>query len=435
MTLVLGVAYPLAMTGVAQVLFPGSSDGSLVKRDGKTVGSKLIGQDFSKNKGYFQSRPSVTDYNPSGTYFNNQGPNQQDLADQLKGFVKDYLKRERPYTPNLTAAQIPPDAVTTSASGVDPQISEANARIQANRVAKERNLPLDRVHADRRRPRQPAAVRARRAEVDQRPRTSTSLSIEEASMTDRPERSLFERDILKAAIVASFGKLDPRQVARNPVMFVVEVGAILSTLIWIVQAFGGDPPGGGGDPAWFTFTVAIWLWLTVVFANFAEAIAEGRGKAQADTLRAMRTETVAKLRDGQTQAGLRARQGRRGRGRGRRGDPRRRHRHPGHRLGRRVGDHRRVGPGDPRVRRRPQRRHRRHARALGPHRGRDHAGARAVVHRADDQARRGRRAAQDAERDRALDPARRPDDRLPRRSRSRCGRSRRSPAPRCRSRS
>jgi potassium-transporting ATPase KdpC subunit len=145
MTLVLGLAYPLAMTGAAQVLFPGSSDGSLVKRDGKTVGSKLIGQDFSKNKGYFQSRPSVTDYNPSGTFFNNQGPNQNDLADQLKGFVDDYLKRERPYTPNLTAAQIPPDAVTTSASGVDPQISEANARIQANRVAKERGVSIQRV--------------------------------------------------------------------------------------------------------------------------------------------------------------------------------------------------------------------------------------------------------------------------------------------------
>jgi K+-transporting ATPase ATPase C chain len=145
MTFVLGLAYPLAMTGVAQVLFPGASDGSLVKKDGKTVGSKLIGQDFSKNLGYFQSRPSVTEYNPSGTFFNNQGPNQKDLADQLKGFVDDYLKRERPYTPNLTAAQIPPDAVTTSASGVDPQISESNARIQVNRVARRRNLSVDRV--------------------------------------------------------------------------------------------------------------------------------------------------------------------------------------------------------------------------------------------------------------------------------------------------
>jgi K+-transporting ATPase ATPase B chain len=122
-------------------------------------------------------------------------------------------------------------------------------------------------------------------------------------MTDRPERSLFQRDIMLAAIAASFRKLDPRLMARNPVMFAVEVGAVLTTLIWIVQAFGGEiesHPPGGGDPAWFTFTVAIWLWLTVLFGNFAEAIAEGRGKAQADSLRAMRTQTVAKLRDGST---------------------------------------------------------------------------------------------------------------------------------------
>jgi K+-transporting ATPase ATPase B chain len=122
-------------------------------------------------------------------------------------------------------------------------------------------------------------------------------------MTDRPERSLFERDIVVAAIGASFRKLDPRLVARNPVMFVVEIGAAITTLIWAVQAFGGEiesRPPGGGDPAWFTLTVAVWLWLTVLFGNFAEAIAEGRGKAQADTLRAMRTQTVAHLRDGTT---------------------------------------------------------------------------------------------------------------------------------------
>ena len=117
-------------------------------------------------------------------------------------------------------------------------------------------------------------------------------------MTDRPDRSLFQRDILAAAIVASFGKLDPRHMARNPVMFVVEIGATLTTLIWVVQAFGGEAPDAGDDPAWFTFTVALWLWLTVLFGNLAEAIAEGRGKAQADTLRAMRTHTVARLRDG-----------------------------------------------------------------------------------------------------------------------------------------
>ncbi len=82
----------------------------------------------------------MTGYAPDATFFNNQGPNQKDLADQLKGYVDAYLKRERPYTPGLTAAKIPADAVTTSASGIDPRISLANARIQANRVARERGL-------------------------------------------------------------------------------------------------------------------------------------------------------------------------------------------------------------------------------------------------------------------------------------------------------
>ena len=69
-------------------------------------------------------------------------------------------------------------------------------------------------------------------------------------------------------------------------MFVVEVGAVITTVGWINQVFGNPPLGGGNEPAWFTFTVGIWLWLTVVFANMAEALAEGRGKAQADALRA-----------------------------------------------------------------------------------------------------------------------------------------------------
>ncbi len=113
-------------------------------------------------------------------------------------------------------------------------------------------------------------------------------------MTDRPERSLFEPAILRAALLASLRKLDPRLMARNPVMFVVEVGAVFTTALWIA----GEP----GQPGWFAFTVAFWLWLTVLFGNFAEAIAEGRGKAQADALRAMRKETTAKLRDGTIKA-------------------------------------------------------------------------------------------------------------------------------------
>ncbi|MGH2945500.1 MAG: potassium-transporting ATPase subunit C [Solirubrobacteraceae bacterium] len=144
-TVVLGLAYPLAMTGAAQVLFGGRSDGSVIERQGTAVGSHVIGQDFSDDPSLFRSRPSVTGYSPNASSFNNQGPNQQALADQLQGFVADYLERERPYVRDLRAGDIPPDAVTTSASGVDPHISEDNARIQANRVAAERDLPLERV--------------------------------------------------------------------------------------------------------------------------------------------------------------------------------------------------------------------------------------------------------------------------------------------------
>jgi K+-transporting ATPase ATPase B chain len=116
--------------------------------------------------------------------------------------------------------------------------------------------------------------------------------------TRQTSRSLFDPMILRAAVGPSFAKLDPRVQIHNPVMFVVEIGAAITTVAWLIQAFGGGPLGGGDEPWWFTFTVAVWLWLTVVFANFAEALAEGRGKAQAAALRAMRTETLARLRDG-----------------------------------------------------------------------------------------------------------------------------------------
>jgi K+-transporting ATPase ATPase B chain len=111
-------------------------------------------------------------------------------------------------------------------------------------------------------------------------------------------RSLFDPAILRPAILESLRKLDPRVQVRNPVMFVVEIGAVITTGAWLIRVFGGGPLGGGSEPAWFTFAVAVWLWLTVVFANLAEALAEGRGRAQAASLRAMRTETTARLRDG-----------------------------------------------------------------------------------------------------------------------------------------
>ena len=165
-TLLLGLAYPLATTGVSQLLFPNKADGSQLKRDGKLVGSRLIGQEFRRpvlgpdgrpkeddqgntvlepDPRYFQSRPSVTGYNPSGTFFNNLGPNQMELRDLFRDNLAAYLERERRYSPGLAAEDVPVDAVTTSASGVDPHISEANARIQARRVAEVRGLPPARV--------------------------------------------------------------------------------------------------------------------------------------------------------------------------------------------------------------------------------------------------------------------------------------------------
>ena len=96
--------------------------------------------------------------------------------------------------------------------------------------------------------------------------------------------------ISRRTLLEAVRKLDPREMVRNPVMFVVELGALFTTVLWIV----GEP----GQPGWFAFTVAVWLWLTVLFGNLAEAIAEGRGKAQAATLRAMRKDTVATLADG-----------------------------------------------------------------------------------------------------------------------------------------
>jgi K+-transporting ATPase ATPase C chain len=165
-TVVFGLGYPLVTTGVSQVLFPNKSDGSQITRDGKVVGSRLIGQDFKKpvldkngkpkvdkdgnpvlesDPRYFQSRPSSTGYSADATFFGNLGPNSKDLSDELKANLAGYLALERPYDPGLRASNVPVDAVTDSGSGVDPHISKANARIQAHRVAKVRGLPLDRV--------------------------------------------------------------------------------------------------------------------------------------------------------------------------------------------------------------------------------------------------------------------------------------------------
>jgi K+-transporting ATPase ATPase C chain len=146
LTVILGLVYPLAVTGVSQVVFPGRANGSMIKRDGKLVGSRLIAKDFKGDPRYFQSRPSTaTSYNAAASAFTNLGPNSKDARDTFKSNLDGYLALERRYDPGLTAAQVPVDAVTSSASGVDPQISPANAAIQAHRIAAVRRLPLAQV--------------------------------------------------------------------------------------------------------------------------------------------------------------------------------------------------------------------------------------------------------------------------------------------------
>jgi potassium-transporting ATPase KdpC subunit len=146
-TVIFGLAYPLVITGVSQVAFPNKADGSQIKKNGKVVGSRLLGQDFSDDHALFQTRPSATGNNPAGTAFSNLGPNSEDLRDEIAKNVRTYLRLNAPYNPGLTRAGIPADAVQTSASGVDPHISVANARIQAGRVAARNRLPKARVLA------------------------------------------------------------------------------------------------------------------------------------------------------------------------------------------------------------------------------------------------------------------------------------------------
>ena len=142
LTLLLGVAYPFAMTGVAQALFPGRADGSLVTLDGEVVGSELAGQVFT-SPAYFHSRPSATTPadNPSATTFANLGPNTLALKEAVDGYIADALRLERPYNPGLRAEDLPVDMITTSASGIDPHVSVANARLQSARVAAVRGVP------------------------------------------------------------------------------------------------------------------------------------------------------------------------------------------------------------------------------------------------------------------------------------------------------
>ncbi|HVM56356.1 MAG TPA: potassium-transporting ATPase subunit KdpC [Gaiellaceae bacterium] len=141
-----GFAYPAVMTGFAQVTFQNKANGSLVDAKGRLVGSKLAAQGFTWPK-YFHERPSGTSpaYNAGATTFLNLGPTNPDLAKLVAQNAQAILKLEKPYNPGLTIHQIPVDAVVTSASGIDPDISPAYAQLQARRVAAVRHLPLSTV--------------------------------------------------------------------------------------------------------------------------------------------------------------------------------------------------------------------------------------------------------------------------------------------------
>ncbi len=146
LTVALGLVFPLVFTGLAQLVFPGRADGSLIERNGVVVGSRLAAQEFTKPQ-YFHPRPSATDpvYNAAGTTFSNLGPTNPDLTKAVRERVAAILALERPFNPGLQVGDIPVDAVTTSGSGIDPHISPAYARLQTARVAKERGLSEERV--------------------------------------------------------------------------------------------------------------------------------------------------------------------------------------------------------------------------------------------------------------------------------------------------
>jgi potassium-transporting ATPase KdpC subunit len=146
LTAVFGIAYPALMTGFAQLAFSNQANGNLVEVDGNVVGSKLAAQAFASPR-YFHPRPSATApaYNAGATTFANLGPTNPDLAKNIRAHARTILKVERPYNPGLTIGRIPVDAVTTSGSGIDPDISPAYAALQARRIAAVRHIRLQRV--------------------------------------------------------------------------------------------------------------------------------------------------------------------------------------------------------------------------------------------------------------------------------------------------
>jgi K+-transporting ATPase ATPase C chain len=141
-----GLVYPFVITGIAQLGFGNKADGSLVTVNGKVVGSSSIGQAWKGNQ-WFYGRPSAIDYDASTSSGSNLGPNSADLEKDIADNAKAIMKEEGPFTQGLTVGKIPPDLLTASGSGLDPDISKAAALFQVPRIAAVRHLPASKVQA------------------------------------------------------------------------------------------------------------------------------------------------------------------------------------------------------------------------------------------------------------------------------------------------
>lgn len=177
-TLLLGLAYPLAITGVAQAAFPQEADGSLIFRDGRVIGSALVGQAFT-SPAYLQGRPSAVDYDATGSGASNLGPLNADL-------IAETSERATTWRAENGSAEVPGDAVTASASGLDPHISPANAMAQAERIAAARGADISQVRAVI-----AAHVEGRTFGILGQPRVNvlqTNLALDDAFAPEQPDR-------------------------------------------------------------------------------------------------------------------------------------------------------------------------------------------------------------------------------------------------------
>ncbi len=413
--MLLGLAYPLAddRRGAGAVR-PNKADGSQIERDGKTVGSR-------RDRPGLQGSPALLPVAPVGDRLRPRRHLLQQPRSEQRRAARACSGQERcaptssasgrsaracgaPTCRRTRSRPRPPASTRTS-----PRPTRTSRPTAWREV---RGLPLARVRelVDENTDGRGLGVFGEPGVnvLDAEPRARPG-----GRSMNRP-RSLFGAAALREALLASLVKLDPRVQWRNPVMFVVEIGAV-DHQRRLAQAGPRRRPAGGRRRAGLVHLHRGDLavadgGLRQPRRSARRGARQGPGRDAARDAHRDRRAPARRRREAGLGAAARRRRGRRGR----RADPRRRDRDRGHRLGRRVRGHRRVGAGDPRVRRRPQRGHRRHARAQRPDRGRDHPGAGPELPRPHDRAGRGRRAAQDAERDRARDPARRPDADLPR---------------------